>query len=187
MIKNKSMNKKIALIIAVAVTVGQIPVSALAENNTTLIVENSQVENVEKASEEYAYNQEYDNYSSTSWTSLIGNGTIVKNMDNDVPDTEGKTGYLEISRDATANNQLVFLENQSPSIKDFEAEVRFQLNPEEGKAAGRFGLALEGKMLILMDLLDIMVEKLRKENGLLKLQQHGKMILKDQQLKLANG
>ena len=115
MIKNKSMNKKIALIIAVAVTVGQIPVSALAENNTTLIVENSEVENVEKSSEEYAYNQEYDNYSSTSWTSLIGNGTIVKNMDNGVPDTEGKTGYLEISRDTTANNQLVFLENQSPS------------------------------------------------------------------------
>ena len=145
MIKNKSMNKKIALIIAVAVTVGQIPVSALAENNTTLIVENSEVENVEKSSEEYAYNQEYDNYSSTSWTSLIGNGTIVKNMDNGVPDTEGKTGYLEISRDTTANNQLVFLENQSPSIKDFEAEVRFQLNPEEGKAAGRFGLVFRGQ------------------------------------------
>ena len=44
MIKNKSMNRKIALIIATAVTVGQIPVSALAENNNTMIVENSNVE-----------------------------------------------------------------------------------------------------------------------------------------------
>ncbi|WP_297713482.1 endo-alpha-N-acetylgalactosaminidase family protein [Clostridium sp.] len=142
MIKNKSMNRKIALIIATAVTVGQIPVSALAENNTTMIVENSAVE---KASEEYAYSQEYDDFSSTSWTNLIGNGSINKNMDNDVPGTEGKKGYLEISRDATADNKLVFLEDQSPSIKDFEAEVRFQLNPEEGKAAGRFGLVFRGK------------------------------------------
>lgn len=142
MIKNKSMNRKIALIIATAVTVGQIPVSALAENNTTMIVENS---TVEKATEEYDYNQEYDDYSSTSWTKLIGNGSITKNMDNDVPGTEGKKGYLEISRDTTADNQLVFLENQSPSLKDFEAEVRFQLNPEEGNAAGRFGLVFRGK------------------------------------------
>ena len=145
MIKNKSMNRKIALIIATAVTVGQIPVSALAENNTTMIVENSAVENVEKASEEYAYNQEYDDYSSTSWTNLMGNGNITKKMDNDVPDTEGKKGYLEISRDTTADNKLVFLENQSPSVKDFEAEVRFQLNPEEGNDAGRFGLVFRGK------------------------------------------
>ena len=145
MIKNKSMNRKIALIIATAVTVGQIPVSALAENNTTMILENSGIENVEKASEDYAYNQEYDDFSSTSWTNLIGDGTINKNMDNDVPGTEGKKGYLEISRDATADNKLVFLENQSPSVKDFEAEVRFQLNPEEGNAAGRFGLVFRGK------------------------------------------
>ena len=82
MIKNKSMNRKIAFIIAAAVTVGQIPVSALAENNTTMIVENSGVENIEKASEEYAYNQEYDDYSSTSWTNLVGGGTHVKNMNN---------------------------------------------------------------------------------------------------------
>ena len=142
MIKRKSMNKKIALIIATAVTVGQIPVSALAENNTTLIVENNTVESV---AEEYGYIQEYDNYSSTSWTNLIGNGTIVKNMDNEVPGTEGKNGYLEITRDTGANNQLVFVENQSPSVKDFEAEVRFQLNPEEGKKAGRFGLVFRGQ------------------------------------------
>ena len=142
MIKRKSMNKKIALIIATAVTVGQIPVSALAENNTTLIVENNTVESV---AEEYGYIQEYDNYSSTSWTNLIGNGSIVKNMDNAVPGTEGKNGYLEITRDTSANNQLVFVENQSPSVKDFEAEVRFQLNPEEGKEAGRFGLVFRGQ------------------------------------------
>ena len=142
MIKRKSMNKKIALIIATAVTVGQIPVSALAENNTPLIVENNTVESV---AEEYGYIQEYDNYSSTSWTNLIGNGSIVKNMDNAVPGTEGKNGYLEITRDTSANNQLVFVENQSPSVKDFEAEVRFQLNPEEGKEAGRFGLVFRGQ------------------------------------------
>ena len=73
MIKRKSMNKKIALIIATAVTVGQIPVSALAENNTTLIVENNTVESV---AEEYGYIQEYDNYSSTSWTNLMGKMAI---------------------------------------------------------------------------------------------------------------
>ena len=80
MIKRKSMNKKIALIIAAAVTVGQIPVSALAENNT-VIVDNNAVENVESVesvAEEYSYIQEYDNYSSTSWTNLIGSGSIVK-------------------------------------------------------------------------------------------------------------
>lgn len=163
MIKRKSMNKKIALIIATAVTVGQIPVSALAENNTTLIVENNTVESV---AEEYGYIQEYDNYSSTSWTNLIGNGTIVKNMDNEVPGTEGKNGYLEITRDTGANNQLVFVENQSPSVKDFEAEVRFQLNPEEGKKQEDLDLYSEDKMLILMDLLGITEEKQQKENGL---------------------
>ncbi|MEN8078442.1 endo-alpha-N-acetylgalactosaminidase family protein [Clostridioides difficile] len=145
MIKRKSMNKKIAFIIAVAVTVGQIPVSALAENSTTIIVENNTTEGIESISEEYSYIQEYDNYSSTSWTNLIGNGSIVKNMDNEVPGTEGKTGYLEITRDTAANNQLVFIENQSPDVKDFEAEVRFQLNPEEGKQAGRFGLVFRGQ------------------------------------------
>ena len=187
MIKNKSMNRKIALIIATAVTVGQIPVSALAENNTTMIVENSAVENVEKASEEYAYNQEYDDYSSTSWTNLMGNGNITKKMDNDVPDTEGKKGYLEISRDATAGNKLVFLENQSPSVKDFEAEVRFQLNPEEGNDAGRFGLVFRGKDDKNYGFVGYNGGETAQGKWLIELQQRGKMILKDQQLKLANG
>lgn len=145
MIKNKSMNRKIAFIIAAAVTVGQIPVSALAENNTTMIVENSGVENIEKASEEYAYNQEYDDYSSTSWTNLVGGGTHVKNMNNEVPGNEEKTGYLEIKRDSSAGNDFVILENQTKSLKDFEAEVRFQLNPSEtDEATGRFGLVFRG-------------------------------------------
>lgn len=145
MIKNKSMNRKIAFIIAAAVTVGQIPVSALAENNTTMIVENSGVENIEKASEEYAYNQEYDDYSSTSWTNLVGGGTHVKNMNNEVPGNAEKTGYLEIKRDSSAGNDFVILENQTKSLKDFEAEVRFQLNPSEtDEATGRFGLVFRG-------------------------------------------
>ena len=140
MIKRKSMNKKIALIIATAVTVGQIPVSALAENNTTLIVENNTVESV---AEEYGYIQEYDNYSSTSWTNLIGNGTIVKNMDNEVPGTEGKNGYLEITRDTGANNQLVFVENQSPSVKDFEAEVEISAESRRRKKSRKIWTCIQ--------------------------------------------
>ena len=140
MIKRNAMNKNIALIIAAAVTVGQIPVSALADNYNAVAIE----QNIEMYASQTEYIQEYDNYSSTSWTSLVGGGTYVKEMDNAVPDTEGKKGYLEINR--TEGNNFVFLENQSPSYQNFEAEVRFQLNPSEtDTATGRFGLVFRGQ------------------------------------------
>lgn len=84
--KRNAMNKNIALIIAAAVTVGQIPVSALADNYNAVAIE----QNIEMYASQTEYIQEYDNYSSTSWTSLVGGGTYVKEMDNAVPYTEGK-------------------------------------------------------------------------------------------------
>ncbi|WP_459832070.1 endo-alpha-N-acetylgalactosaminidase family protein [Clostridium carnis] len=143
------MNKNIALIIAAAITMGQIPVSALAEENPlTVVIENAPTENaatLQKKETNYKYNQEYADYSSTSWTTLGGGGNIIKNMDNPVPETEGKNGYLQIKRDAAKGNKFIFLEDQSPEVKDFEAEVRFKISPEEGKKAGRFGIIFRGK------------------------------------------
>ncbi|MCE9655075.1 endo-alpha-N-acetylgalactosaminidase family protein [Clostridium celatum] len=142
MLKRNTMNKNIALIIAAAVIVGQIPVSVLAENNTLAIgegveaVEASGVDEAEVYVEDYAYNQDYNDFSSTSWTKFSGDGTIAKNYD---------AGELEIKR--SGNAKLIFVEDQSPSLKNFEAEVRFQLNPQDGEAVGRFGLVFRGTSL----------------------------------------
>ncbi|WP_322545417.1 Ig-like domain-containing protein, partial [Clostridium perfringens] len=56
----------------------------------------------------------------------------------------GAKGALEIKR-GTSNNNLIFIEDQSPELKDFEAEIKFKLNAENGQDPGRFGLIFRGK------------------------------------------
>lgn len=129
--KESCMNRNIAYIIAGAIMVGQLPVTTLAESNQNLPI-------VERAAESKVaglYEQNYDDDSGLTWTRLQGNGTISKNKDE---------GVLNIKRDST-DNKLVFIEEQSPSLVDGEAEIRFTLNPSEGdNVTGRFGLVLRG-------------------------------------------
>lgn len=133
--KRKSINKSIAFIIAAAVAIGQIPVSALAYVNDTI-----QVDSVEVINDSFAYDQDYSNFDSNSWTRLIGEGEIKEVFDFSDGDSKGA---LTIKRGA-ANNNLVFVEDQSPELKDFEAETRFKLTPENGANTGRFGLVFRG-------------------------------------------
>ncbi|GAA0069689.1 hypothetical protein UT300003_12120 [Clostridium sardiniense] len=143
--KRATMNKNIALIIAGAVIMGQIPISALADGNKNVnVVEVNKAEDKgnKEASEKLEYDQEYSNHDSNSWKRLVGEGEIKENFDF-ADEENGVKGALEIKR--TNGNNLVFVEEQSPSLTDFEAEVRFQLNPDnENDKPGRFGLVFRG-------------------------------------------
>ena len=134
--KRKSLNKSIAFIIAAAVAVGQIPASVLADVNDI-----EQVDSIQEASDSFIYNQEYSDYDSNTWTRLVGDGEIKEVFD--FTDGDSK-GALTVKR-GSSNNNLVFIEDQSPELKDFEVETRFKLNPESGQQAGRFGLVFRGK------------------------------------------
>lgn len=129
--KKSCMNRNIAYIIAGAIIIGQLPVNTLANVEVNPVIEHQEKE----AKATGLYEQNYDDDSGLTWTRLKGNGTISKNKDE---------GVLNIKRDNTDNN-LVFIEEQSPSLVDGEAEVRFILNPTEGETAtGRFGIVLRG-------------------------------------------
>ena len=135
----KTMNKNIALIIAAAISIGQIPVSALADDEPV----NIGLEMIANEEAAYTYEQSYNEHDTNSWTRLKGNGTIRENFDF-VDEANNVNGVLEIKRDASGDNKLIFVEDQSPVVKDFEAEVRFMLQPTESEAAGRFGLVFRG-------------------------------------------
>ncbi|MBS5939619.1 endo-alpha-N-acetylgalactosaminidase family protein [Clostridium sp.] len=134
--KKKSLNKSIALIIVTAVAIGQIPVSALAETSNSV-----QVDSIQKASDSYVYNQEYSDFDSNTWTRLVGDGEIKEVFDFAEGDAKGA---LTIKRNAARGNNLVFVEDQSPELKDFEAETRFKFNAKEGELPGRFGIVFRG-------------------------------------------
>ena len=135
--RKKSINKSIAFIIAAAVAVGQIPVSALAETTNT-----THVGNIQQVNDSFVYNQEYSDYDSNSWTRLTGDGEIKEVFDFSEGDSKGA---LTIKRDAGKGNNLVFVEDQSPELKDFEAETRFKFEAKDGELPGRFGLVFRGK------------------------------------------
>ena len=136
--KRGTMNRNISLIIAGAVIMGQIPISALADGWKDVNVKITQ-----KAEDKLTYDQEYSDHDSNSWKRLEGDGEVKENFDF-ADEENGVKGALEIKRNKDKGNKFVFVEDQSPKLKDFEAETRFQLNPAEGEKPGRFGLVFRG-------------------------------------------
>lgn len=130
-------NRRIAMAIAATIAAGQIPVEVFANSLENIVtIEQAQKEQNQEVREVKPYIQDYNDDAGLTWTRLIGNGDVSKNKED---------GTLNIKR-GSANNQLVFIEEQSPSLTDGEAEIRFMLNPSAGdSAAGRFGLVFRGK------------------------------------------
>ena len=136
----KTMNRNIAFIIATAISVGQIPVSVLANDEPI----NIGVEMLAGEEIAYTYEQSYNEHDTNSWTRFQGNGTIRENFDY-VDEESNVDGVLEIKRDNTGDNKLVFVEDQSPKLQNFELETRFMLQPSESDSAvGRFGVVFRG-------------------------------------------
>ncbi|MGG5460226.1 endo-alpha-N-acetylgalactosaminidase family protein [Clostridium sp. B9] len=119
------MNKKIALIIAAALAVGQIPTGVLADeikaNDSEVKIEEGSNIDLDKSVE--LYEQVYDRPEGITWTGISGNGT-----------PEVSDGFLRI----TNSGDYRFYENESPILEDGELEVRFQISDEE--AQGQFGV-----------------------------------------------
>ncbi|MGG5460867.1 endo-alpha-N-acetylgalactosaminidase family protein [Clostridium sp. B9] len=109
----KCMNKKIAAIIAAAVIIGQLPISALATpaNDAGNEVKNESVEVLNHSDEDVdPYIQNYDRPEGITWTTLAGNGSA------SVAD-----GFLSV----TNNGDYRIMEDQSPDIKNGELEAKF--------------------------------------------------------------
>lgn len=120
------MNKKIALIIATALAIGQIPATIiladeLKDNSSNIKVEDTQNKILDNSIE--LYNQQYDRPEGITWTGISGKGNA-----------EVSDGFLKVSN----NGDYRFFENESPVLEDGELEVRFQINADE--EAGQFGI-----------------------------------------------
>lgn len=106
------MNKKIALIIATALAIGQLPTSILADEIQKDInevkIENIVANGSEKNNE--VYNQQYDRPEGITWVGISGSGT-----------PEVSDGFLRVNN----NGDYRFYENESPILEDGELEVRF--------------------------------------------------------------
>lgn len=109
----RCMNKKIAAIIAMAVIIGQLPISALATpaNEAGNEVKNEVVETVTHSDEDIEpYIQNYDRPEGITWTTLRGTATM------NVSD-----GFLSF----TNSGETRVIEDQSPNIKNGELETKF--------------------------------------------------------------
>ena len=109
----RCMNKKIAAIIAAAVIIGQLPISALATpvNEAGNEVKNEVAETVTHSDEDVEpYIQNYDRPEGITWTTLKGKAT-----------TSVSDGFLSF----TNSGETRIIEDQSPNIKNGELESKF--------------------------------------------------------------
>ncbi|MDZ4994712.1 hypothetical protein GNF80_17420 [Clostridium perfringens] len=109
----RCMNKKIAAIIAAAVIIGQLPISALATptNEAGSEVKNEVAETLTHSDEDVEpYIQNYDRPEGITWTTLKGTAT-----------TSVADGFLSF----TNSGETRIIEDQSPNIKNGELETKF--------------------------------------------------------------